>query len=181
MTVQGDLVGVVKTFQDTANRHAIDEVASMFTEDAEVELKGMTRLFGKSEIRFIFEYDAGVNGNIQLINCTESADAVSCQLVETNERLRLAGLNSLLYPSCVLSFERKLIQSWRVAPDPKSIQTFDQFWGPVGLWIAKHYPSDYARMFTREGRFIRSRENGERAVQLAREYRSAGAIYRVMA
>jgi hypothetical protein len=175
MTVQGDLVGVVKTFQDAANRHAVDEVMAMFTEDAEVELKGTTRLLGKSEIRSIFEYDAGVNGNIQLINCTESVDAVSCQLVETNERLRLAGLSSLLYPSCVLSFEKKLIRSWRVTPDPESIQTFNQFWGPVGLWIAKYYPSDYARMFTREGRFIRNRDNGERAVQLAREYRSTGA------
>lgn len=175
MIVQSDLLDIVKAFQDAANRHAIDDVMAMFTEDAEFELKGMTQLFGKSEIRSIFEYDTGVSGKIQLINCTETADAVSCQLVETNDRLRLAGLDSLLYPSCVLSFEKKLIRSWRVVPDPEVTRVLNQFWGAVGLWIAKYYPSDYARMFTREGRFIRSRANGERAVQLAKQYLSTVA------
>jgi len=62
MMVQSDLLGVVKAFQDAANRHAIDEVMAMLTDDAEFELKGMTRLFSKREIRSIFEYDAGVIG-----------------------------------------------------------------------------------------------------------------------
>jgi len=175
MPAQHDLLSVVAAFQDAANRHAIDEVMAMFADDAAFELEGLTRLVGKKEIRSIFEYDAGVKGEIQLINCTATADTVSCQLLETNDRLRVAGLDKLLYPSCVLSFEKDLIRSWRAVPDPGPARAFDQFWSAVRLWIAEHHPTDYARMFTREGRFMRSRENGERVVHLARQYRSTGA------
>ena len=168
MPVQHDRLSVVEAFQDAANRHAIDEIMAMFADDAEFELEGLARLVGKKEIRTIFEYDAGVKGEIQLINCTAKTDTVSCQLVERNDRLRAAGLDRLLYPSCVLSFTNKLIRSWRAVPDPEPARAFDQFWGAVRLWISEHYPADYARIFTREGRFIRNRDNGERAVQLAR-------------
>lgn len=175
MSVQHDLLSLVEAFEDAANRHAIDEIMAMFSDDAELELVGLARLVGKKEIRPMFEYDAGVKGEIHLINCTASADTVSCQLVERNDRLRVAGLDKLLYPSCVLSFTNKLIRSWRAVPDPEPARAFDQFWGAVRLWIAENYPADYARIFTPEGRFIRNRDNGERAVQLAREYRSSVA------
>lgn len=175
MPVQPDLLSVVAAFQDAFNRHAIDEVMAMFADGAEFELEGLTRLVGKKDIRSIFEYDAGVNGNIQFIKCSATADTVSCQLLETNDRLRLAGLDNLLYPSCVLSFENKLIRSWRAVPDPGPARAFDEACGAVRLWIAKQYPTEYERMFTREGRFIRNRDNGERVVQLARQYRSTVA------
>jgi limonene-1,2-epoxide hydrolase len=175
MPVQHDLLGLVGAFEDAANRHVIDEILAMFTDDAEFELVGLARLFGKEEIRAIFEYDAGVKGEIQLVNCTAIADTVSCQLVGRNDRLRAAGLDKMLYPSCVLSFTNGLIRSWRAVPDPEPTAAFEQFWRAVRLWIEENYAADYSRMFTSDGRFIRNRDNGERAVQLAREYRSSAA------
>jgi hypothetical protein len=174
MTVEYDLLTIVEAFEDAANRHAIDEIMSMFSDDAEFELMGLARLVGKMEIRAIFEYDAGVKGEIHFINCITKKGTVNCQLVEHNDRLRAAGLDKLLYPSCVLSFTNRLIRSWQAVLDPEPVRTFDQFWGAVRLWIAEHHPADYARIFTPEGSFIRNRDNGERAVQLAKEYRSRG-------
>jgi hypothetical protein len=95
MLVQPDLLSIVASLQDAANRHAVDEVMAMFADQAEFELTGLTRLVGKNEIRSIFEYDAGVDSNIQFINCTSTADTVTCRIVETNGRIRLAGLDSL--------------------------------------------------------------------------------------
>jgi hypothetical protein len=172
MNTRNDLLSAVKALQDAANRHATDEVMAIFADDAEFELEGLVRLVGKKEIRSIFEYDAGVNSKIELINCNVTADTVNCQLVETNDRLRLAGVDRLVYHSCVLSFKNSLIRSWRAAPDPEAVRAVGQFWNAAGQWIARHFPTDYSRLFTREGRFVRSRENGERAVQLAKEYLS---------
>ena len=172
MVVQHDPLNIVAALQDAANRHAIDEVMALFADDAEFELVGLTRLAGKSEIRSIFEYDAGVDGNIQFINCTSTGDAATCQLAETNDRLRLAGLDGLLYPTCELSFKRGLIRSWRAVPDPGPTRIMMEFWDAVGRWIKEHHPAEYAKMFTGQGRFIRNRENGERAVQLGRQYRA---------
>jgi hypothetical protein len=39
-------------------------------------------------------------------------------------------------------------------------------------WISKHYPAEYSRMFTREGRFIYSGENGRIVVPLMKEWRN---------
>jgi hypothetical protein len=116
----------------------------------------------------IFEYDAGVDANIQFINCASRADTVTCRLVETNDRIRLAGLDSLAYPACTLTFDNGLVCAWRAAPDAEPARAIMQFWGAVGEWIKEYHPAEHARMFTREGRFIRSRENGELAVQLGR-------------
>ena len=173
MSDQHDLLGTAKAFQNAANRHAIDEVMAMFADDAEFELVGLTRLAGKKEIRSIFEYDEGVNGRIELINCTLQGDMVTCQLVESNDRLRIAGFDRMHYPSCVLSFADGLIRAWRATPDPESTRSFNQFWGAVQAWIAEHHAADYACMVTPQGHFIRDRENGVRVVQLAREYRSS--------
>jgi len=170
--VQPDLLSIVAALQDAANRHTIDEVMKMFADDAEFELVGATGLVGRNKIRSIFEYDAGVDGIIEFINSTATGNTVTCQLVETNERLRLAGLDSLLYPTCELSFENGLIRSWRAAPDPEPTQVVMEFWGAVGKWIKEHHPGEYGKMFSGEGRFIRNRENGELAVQLGRQYRS---------
>jgi len=175
MLIQPDLLNIVAALQDAANRHAIGEVMAMFAEDAEFELTGLTRLVGKNEIRSIFEYDAGVDGNIQFTNCTSTTETVNCRLVETNERIRLAGLDSLQYPTCTLSFDNGLLRSWRAVPAPEATRAIMQFWGAVGEWIKEHHPGEYGKMFTGEGRFIRSRENGELAVQLGRQYRSTVA------
>lgn len=172
MSVEHDLLSLIRAFEDTANRHAVDEIMNMFSDDVEFELVGLARLVGKKEIRSIFEYDAGVNTELRLIKCTANGDTVNCQLVERNDRLRAAGFDKLLYPSCALSFTNKLIRSWRAVPDPEPLRAFNRFWGAVRLWIAENYPADYGRIFTPEGRFIRNRYNGERLVQLAGEYRS---------
>ena len=177
MTTRNDLVGVVRDLERAANRHAVDEVLGMLADDVEFELEGLGSLVGKEEMRRVFEYDAGVHGELHLVNCTARGQVVECRLVERNDRLREAGLDEMHYPSCVFAFTTAesttaRIRSWRAVPDPDEMRSFERFWGRVRRWIAENHPADSARIFTSDGRFIRTRSNGERAVQLAREYRS---------
>jgi limonene-1,2-epoxide hydrolase len=175
MTFENDLMRFAAAFEEAFNRHAIDEVMAMFADDAVMEIEGVTRLTGKSEIRSMLEYDAGVNTHLQLVNRSATADMVTCQIVETNDRISVAGLDVLLYTLCEVSFENMLIRIWRTVPEPRSTHAFSQFWGAVRPWIATHYPTDYSQLFTHDGQFVRNRANGERIVQLARHYRSAVA------
>jgi hypothetical protein len=169
---QTNFVNIIAALEGAFNRHAVDEIMAMFTDDAVLELKGLARLVGKNEIRPIFEYDIGVNGSAQFIDCAVVNDTVSCQFVEANDRLRAAGIEHLVYAPCTISLRNSLICSWWAVPDQASTQRFDQFWGPARDWIKKNHPNDYQRIYTLEGRFIRSRENGARVVELARQYRS---------
>jgi limonene-1,2-epoxide hydrolase len=178
MSAHEDLLERVRSLEGAANRHAVEEVMEMFADDAEFELVGVARLVGKDRITGIFEYDAGVRGEIQLLDCTVSGQTVSGRLVERNDRLRLAGLEQMSYPSCVLSFSGGLIRSWRAVPDPHAMRSFGEFWGAVERWIAAHHPAEHRQLFT-DGRFVRSRGNGARIVQLGIEFRSgapSGAV-----
>jgi hypothetical protein len=178
MTTRGELVSVVRRLERAANSHAIDEVMDVFTDDVELELVGLARLVGKEDLRRVFEYDEGVNGEIHLLNCTARDDVVECVFIERNDRLRVAGIGEMRYPSCVFAFTEAgktgpKIRSWRAAPDPDAMRAFDRFWREVRRWIVDHHPADAARIFTSDGRFVRNASNGECAVRLAREYRSA--------
>lgn len=113
-----DLLNIVSALEDAANHHAIDEGMAWFADDAEFEPVGLARLIGKEQTRSIFEYDAGVDGNIPFINCTLTGETVPCTHVETNDRIRLAGVNRLAYPTCKLTFENGLIRSWLAVGDP---------------------------------------------------------------
>ncbi len=172
MTTEAELLKLIAVFEDIFNRHATEDVLAMFTDDAVLEIEGVTRLEGKAELRTMFGYDAGVKSNLELVNRTAAGDTVTCQVVETNDRVTAAGLDVLLYTRCDLIFKKGLIHIWRTVPEERSTQAFSQFWTAIMPWIAAHRPDDYAMMYTSEGKFVRSRENGVRIVQLAKQYRA---------
>jgi len=143
----------------------------MFADDAEFEIVGLYTVVGKQQIRAIFEYDAGVNTELQFINCTSEGDTVTCQLVERNDRLEAIGISKLHYTSAVLTFKEGLIQRFTATPPAESARTIGEMWQTFLPWIAKNYPADYSRMFTPAERFIYNRENGERVVTLLKKWR----------
>jgi hypothetical protein len=44
MLVHPDLLSIVASLQDAANRHAVDEVMAMFADDAGILLAGFTKI-----------------------------------------------------------------------------------------------------------------------------------------
>jgi len=173
MNTKQDLLGLVQAFQDVANRHAVDTVMGMFADDAEFEIVGLYTVVGKQQIRAIFEYDAGVNTELQFINCTSEGDTVTCQLVERNDRLKVIGISKLQYTSCVLTFKDRLIRKFTVTPPAESARSIGEIWQAFLPWLGRNYPADYSKMFTPAGRFIYNRENGERVVPLLKEWRAS--------
>jgi len=173
MDHQKDLITLVKAFQESENRHDIEALMGKFAEDAEFEMVGQVTLKGKEEIRQIFEYDAGVNTELQFFDFKSEGDTVTCQVVERNDRLKAAGFDKLLYTSCFITFRDQLIQKFSISPDAESARSLGEVMRKFLPWIQKNYPKDYSRLFTPEGRFIRNRENGERVVFLMKEWRGS--------
>lgn len=174
MDAEAGVTSLVAVFEDAANRHAIDEVLAIFTDEAVFELAGVVRLSGKREIRAVFEYDAGVHCRLQLVNRRATAQGVTCQIIEINDRISAAGLDVLLYSPVELFFEATRICLWRAVPEPWSTRAFNEYWSDAAKWLAAHCPADYARLFTPDARFIRTRDNGERIVELVKEYHPTG-------
>ena len=173
MNRQSDLLRKVQTLQYAVNHHEIGKILQMFADDAKFYMVGQNSLKGKEQIRRFFEYNAGVNGELEFIDFTCEGNTISCRMVERNERLKMAGVSELRYNSCVFTFRKELIRKFRATRDADTTRTLDKVWPDFRAWVAQNYQSDYSKMFTPEGRFIRNRENGARSVTLLKEWRAS--------
>ena len=161
----------VQMLQDAMNRHDIDAILQMFTDDALFEIDARPPWVGHAQIREILEYDAAVHGKLRFINCISEGDIVTGELLEQNDRLAAIGIETLRYSSCRLAFHEGRIQRFSAVREAAGAQRSRDAWTPFLPWLAAHYPADRVRLFTPEGRFIQNRENGARVVLLLREWR----------
>ena len=82
MTENINLLKRVESFQKAVNQHNVDKVMTMFTEDAKFEIVGLSTFSGKKQVKNIFEYDVGVNMQLQFINCKSEGNIFHCQILE---------------------------------------------------------------------------------------------------
>jgi limonene-1,2-epoxide hydrolase len=170
MTENTNPQNLVDSFQESVNRKDVDKVLTMFTENAEFELVGISKYSGKEQIRNVFEYDAGVNSEIKLINCKFEGNTLNCQIMERNDRLAAMGISELKIPSCTIIFRDGLIQSFSAKVSPEMVQHNTEVWQKFIPWCKENHPHEYSKMFTSEGRFIYNRENGAGVVLLLRKW-----------
>jgi hypothetical protein len=166
-----NLIDLVKTLQERVNQHNVEKIMSMFTEDATFEIVGLSKFAGKQQVKIIFEYDVGVNTNLQFINCKSESNTVHCKILERNDRLDAIGISELDYSSCIFTFKDSLIQSFAAEIPPHFVEHNRKILKKFIPWVTENHPNKYARMFMPEGRFIYNRENGRDVVPLLRKWR----------
>jgi len=166
-----DLIDRVKKFQDRVNQHDVEKIMSMFTENATFEIVGLSKFSGKQNVKNVFEYDVGVNTNLEFINCESEGNTVQCQILERNDRLEAIGINELKYSSCVFNFKINLIQNFKAQIPPQAVQYNAEVGRKFIPWLKENYQDKHKRMFMDDGRFIYNRENGKDVVQLLRKWR----------
>lgn len=166
-----NLIDLVKTLQERVNQHNVEKIMSMFTEDATFEIIGLSKFAGKHQVKIIFEYDVGVNTNLQFINCKSESNTVHCKILERNDRLDAIGISELDYSSCIFTFKDSLIQSFAAEIPPHFVEHNRKILKKFIPWVTENHPNKYARMFMPEGRFIYNRENGRDVVPLLRKWR----------
>ena len=170
MVDQFNLLNLVESFQEAVNQKDVNKILTMFIDGAEFELVGLSKYSGKEQIRNVFEYDIGVNTELEFINCKIHGNSVSGQLLERNDRLDAIGYGELKYSSCTFTFRDNLIQSFTAEIPAEFIQFNNEVYQKFLPWLTQNYPDEHSKMFTPEGRFIYNRENGARAVRLLREW-----------
>ena len=170
MISQGEMLSLVGRFQDLTDRHAVDDLMDLFDEDAQFQIVGYSNLVGKREVRKNFEYNAAVNTELRFINPVLYGDRVTCQLLERNDRLRAIGINELSYTSCVISLKEGRIQKFIATIEEGASRKIRERVQAFIAWIARQDPVEFSRLFTPEGDFRYSAENGRRAVPLMKEW-----------
>ena len=168
---QVNLIDLVESFQERVNQHDVEKIMSMFTEDATFEIVGLSKFAGKQHVKIIFEYDVGVNTNLQFINCKSEGNTVHCKILERNDRLDAIGISILKYSSCIFTFKDGLIESFAAEIPPDFVEYNSKILKKFIPWLTENHPNEYSRMFMHDGRFIYNRENGRDVVPLLRKWR----------
>lgn len=165
------LLNLVGAFLEAANQHAVEKIMALFNDNAEFELVGLYRVEGKEEIRNVFEYDADVHTKLDFSRLQIDGNTVKGCLIEKNDRLEAIGFKKLDYPICALEFRGGRIQKFSAKADESSIKKIMEALQGFLPWVTENYPTDRTKLFTAEGRFIYHRRNGERAVELLKEWK----------
>lgn len=94
----GSGLSVVREFVDRFGTRRVETLTNMFTEDAVVEIRGLAAVIqGRSGVRDLAEYAAVVKSRLRMTEYRAAEDTVWAELVETNEWLRITGVNELRY------------------------------------------------------------------------------------
>ncbi len=171
MSEHVNLLDRIRSFQEAVNRNEINQILAMFTDDAEFEFVGISQYSGKTQIKNIFEYDAGVNTELKFINCRSEDDIVHCQIIERNDRLEAMGISEHTMPSCTIVFRGDLIQNFSAKVSSEIVRYNIEVWEKFVPWCIENHPDEYSRIFSSEGKFIYNRENGRDVVPLLRKWR----------
>ncbi len=172
MSAQDDLLRIVETYQILHNSGQVDALMELFTDDAEFELVGQTTLKGES-LQAIHDYDTAIESRLAFINCDVQDNTVTCQTVEFNNWLEKAELQPVYYTSSVFTIENDKIAGISATMSPQSAESIGETLQAFMPWLMANRAEVASPLFTSEGAFIYSYDNGELVLQLLSEWREA--------
>jgi ketosteroid isomerase-like protein len=166
---QEDLVGLVQALEDAMSRGDLDGAMAMYADDAEFEFVGMGSLVGQEQIRGYKEYIAALNTDLQYSDCTAEGNTVTCKLTKNDDMLRKVAAGPVSH-SMAFTFADGLIKKQAVTTPPASAQILGQTSGAFLGWVKENQPGAMAKLFTAEGQFVYSGDNGALVASLIPEW-----------
>ncbi len=167
-----DLLNKVKTYVDAANRHDLEAIDAMLTDDIVFEMNGKNIAVGKEQVRTVHDNDAGFNTELELTECKEKGNTVTCKITERNDYVIAAGINEINYTSGDFTFKKGLIQKISATMSPESVRAGKEFEQGFVAWVKQNRSEELAKLMTPAGKFKWGRESAVIMVKLVKEYRS---------
>jgi hypothetical protein len=166
---QENLVSLVQALQDAMSHGDLDAAMAMYADDAEFEFVGMGSLAGQEQIRGYKEYIAALNTDLQYSDCMAEGNTVTCKLIKNDDMLRKVTAGPVSH-SIAFTFEGGLIQKQAVTTPPTSAKILGQTSGAFLGWVKENHSEAMAKLFTPEGQFVYSGENGALVASLIPEW-----------
>src|SRR5215208_1985451 len=92
MSEDHDLLAIIQTYEDAANRGDIATCLALFTPNGAIETADGSVYRGPSELRAAHEHDITTSTRIELRDCHVDGDAVRCEFRHAGEVERLLGI-----------------------------------------------------------------------------------------
>ena len=160
---------IIKSYQEAYNNHDLEGVLALYAEDASFEIIGQVSLQGKEQVRELTEYDFVLNIHMSCDQFRTKGDSVMCQLEESNDWLKAAGIQRARYMATFM-VRNGLIQSVRAKPSPETEQALEKILDPLIEWASQHRPELLAEMMP-EKTFIYNADNAKKSLSLLHEWK----------
>ena len=163
---QSDLIN---RYAKTYNAHNVEEIVSLYADDAVFEVVGQLSLTGKNQMRDIAKYDSVLNIHMSISNIESHGDTAFCNLTETNEWLKTAEIGEAYY-GVKFIFKDGLIKHLRAETKPETQLAFSQVLSPLMKWANENKVDALEEMMP-EGKFIYNAENARKTLNLLRSWK----------
>jgi ketosteroid isomerase-like protein len=161
-----DAAKLAERYPEVYNTHQVEEIVSLYSGEAVFEVTGQFSLTGTEQIRNITKYDSVLNIHMSISNVEASGDTVFCDLTETNDWLKTAGIDEAHY-EVMFVFEKGLIKHLQAKSKPDTEHAFAQVLSPLMTWaIEQDLP--VLKELMPEGKFVYNAENARKTLNLLR-------------
>lgn len=168
-----DYSQAVREFAGHKNDGNVELALNMFADDPSMQFGPLGTITGLSEIRGILEYDLVLDTQLRFENCEVVALDVTCRVIETNDWLKLVDIESITYDENKFTFTTDgRIKSIGATLSAESGQLLGAAMVQFDAWARANRPAEYADLFSANGAFEYSRENGENVLALLRQWRT---------
>ena len=170
---QPDPVQSVLEFQAHKNDGDLESTLQQFSDNPTLNFGPLGSIEGIAATRGILEYDLALNTHLEFRQCIADGPEVTCEVVESNDWLRTAGIESITYDENRFAFGPDgRIASISASLSPDSGQAMATAVSEFHEWATTNRPADYAELFSDDGAFVYSRGNAEKVLVLLREWQN---------
>lgn len=171
---QPDNLQTIADFERLKNSGDLAATLALFADDARLDFGPMGSIEGRAAIANILGYDVALEAQLRHEDCEALASDVTCRVVETNDWLGTVGIESITYDESRYSFNNDgRIQSVTTTLSVRSAQALGAALNDFHSWAIDNETERYANLFSLDGRFIYSYENGEEVLELLKNWQSA--------
>ena len=165
-----DLLSKVTAYVDAVNRHDLKAIDAMLTNDITFEMNGRSIAEGKEHARLVYDTDAGFNIELELADCKQAGNKVTCRITERNDYVKAAGINQIEYTSDVFTFKNGLIRKISATMSPESVKAGKEFDQGFVTWVRRNRSDELTKLMTPDGKFKWGRESAIIMVNLVKDY-----------
>ena len=160
----------VKIYEQTHNKHDIEKMISLYSDDIRFEIVGTWIKTGKDQVRELAEWDAATNSHMIISDIKVSNDTVTFKLKEGNDWFRHIGIEFMYYDPCIIVFSNGLIKELKAEVNNESMKAFQEVWPSIYQWLSEEKKEELTELIS-EGEFVYNSENAKKWLIILNEWR----------
>ena len=160
----------IKTYEKARNRGKVKKVLSYCAEDMVFEIVGQWAIEGKGEFKKLVETDVALHSHLVFTDVKVDTDKVTCKVMEQNDMLKLAGIDTLTYESREFIFEKGLLKAVKSRYTEESTKAMREFQISFGRWTRKNRSEELDELRKES---VITKDNVGKWLELMRAWREA--------